>query len=188
VGSPPRTQADRTRPSPERRIATRLPTSQVPKFFGPLCATASPRSTRDAATRRHSSSCPRLSHNFRVSGPRQAAMGRRCSERPKPPPGWDGSSTTARFSDSPPTARNPCAFPGIYATASPRRSSRATPTNRVRRTPGTELGVCPTGGLPHGNFTTQGAASPYRPCTSQAGAVIGSLLTRRSHESSGSNR
>jgi hypothetical protein len=61
-----------------------------------------------------------LSHKSRASGPRQAAMGRRCSERPKPGPKWDGRSITARISASPPTAQKPCAFLGTYATASHR--------------------------------------------------------------------
>ena len=60
----------------------------------------------------------RLSHKSRASGPRHAAMGRRCSERPKPPPDWDGSSITTRICEPPPTAQKSCAFLGIYATAS----------------------------------------------------------------------
>jgi hypothetical protein len=60
----------------------------------------------------------RLSHKSQASGTRRAEVGRRCSQRLKPPPAWDGTSITARTSIAPPTAQKRCALPGIYATAS----------------------------------------------------------------------
>jgi hypothetical protein len=65
----------------------------------------------------------RLSHKSRASGPRETAMGRRCSRRSKPALDWDASSITAQISDSPPTAQKACAFPGIYASME-RRSTQ----------------------------------------------------------------
>ena len=47
------------------------------------------------------------------------------SERPKPPPDWDGSSITARISEPPPTAQKSCAFPGYLCDSLTRREQRA---------------------------------------------------------------